>query len=130
MSLSKEQILSSKDITTEAVDVPVWGGEVKVKLMTGLERDAFEQSITETKGGLVKQNLANIRAKLVVRTVVDDNGDRVFDDKDAAELGKKSSTAIITVFDVSAKLNGLSGEDVEELAKNSDPGQDDCSTSA
>ena len=35
--LSKEQILKSDDLKSEIVAVPEWGGDVKVRVMTGTE---------------------------------------------------------------------------------------------
>ena len=74
-------------------------------------RDAFEAA----GEGL---GIANIRARLACATVVDKDGRRMFEDSDADQLGAKSSKAVGRVFDVAAPLNGLSAQDVEELAGN------------
>lgn len=116
--LTRDAILQAQDLSSEQVPVPEWGGEVLVRGLTGTERDAFEQSIAEQKGKSVKMNLQNVRAKLVALTVVDGEGHRIFDDKDAGVLGKKSAVALNRVFEVAQKLSGLSPEDVDELAKN------------
>lgn len=114
--LTKEQILKANDLKTEKVSVPEWNGEVYVRTMTGTERDAFDQSLVESKD---KTNLANIRARLCALTVVDEKGGRLFDDKDIVDLGKKSSAALDRVFAVAQKLNGIGANNIEELAKNS-----------
>ena len=59
-----------------------------------------------------------VRVDHVGICVVDDAGERLFTDKDAAELGKKSAAALDRVFAVAQRLNGLSPSDVEELTKN------------
>lgn len=118
MSLTKDQILQSDDLPREEVQVPEWGGSVFVRTMTGIERDSFEQSIVDTNGKSKGTNLKNIRAKLCAYTVVDDNGERLFTNEEAGQLGTKSSKALDRIFPVSQKLNGMSNEDVEELAKN------------
>jgi len=128
--LTKEQILNSNDLVTEEVDVPEWGGTVFVKSMTGTERDLFEQSIIETKGKSTKTNLANIRAKLCVMTLVDDKGSRLFTDLEFGVLGKKSAKALDRVFTVASELNGLSPTDVEDLVKNSGAVQIESSISS
>ena len=38
--LSKSAILCANDLQTEDVDVPEWGGTVRVRSFTGRERDA------------------------------------------------------------------------------------------
>lgn len=115
--LKREQILSADDLKRESVSVPEWGGEVLVRTMTGAERDAFEAAIG---GGKARQvNTANIRARLVALTVVDEAGARLFADGDMEALGRKSAAALDRCFSVAMRLNGLSAKDVEELEKNS-----------
>jgi len=126
--LTKDAILQAQDLPTESVHVPEWSGDVLVRALTGAERDAFEQSIVEQKGKSTKMNLQNMRAKLVALTVVDEGGNRLFTDADAKLLGKKSALALNRVFEVAQKLSGLTPEDVEELAKNSEGDQSGDST--
>jgi len=116
--LTRDAILKAQDLPTEEVEVPEWGGVVRVRGLTGAERDAFEQSIVEQRGKNTRMNLRNIRAKLVALTVVDEEGNRVFSDEDAEALGKKSAAALDRVFAVAQRLSGLRPEDVEELAGN------------
>ena len=123
--LNKDQILQAKDLPTETVEVPEWGGSVIVKTMTGTERDAYESSIVKGK----KVDMTNIRAKLCAICIVDDNGERLFTDRDVVALSKKSAKALDRIFDVAQKLNGLGKADVEELEKNSGQIQTDSSTS-
>ena len=116
--LTRDAILKAHDLPTEDVEVPEWGGVVRVRGLTGAERDAFEQSIVEQRGKNTRMNLRNIRAKLVALTVVDEEGNRVFSDEDAEALGKKSAAALDRVFAAAQRLSGLRPEDVEELAGN------------
>jgi hypothetical protein len=109
--LSKDAILKAEDLDTEDVEVPEWGGSVRVRGMTAAERDKFEQIMSG-------ENVANIRANLVARTVVDENGERLFTDADIGELGKKSAQALDRVFDASSRLSGLRSQDIDELEKN------------
>lgn len=116
--LTRDAILQAQDLPTEDVEVPEWGGTVRVRALTGAERDAFEQSVVEMRGKSTRMNLKNIRAKLVALTVVDEDGKRVFSDEDAELLGRKSAAALNRVFEVAQRLSGLRPEDVEELAGN------------
>jgi len=115
-SLKREDILAVKDIQIELVPVPEWGGEVYIKGMSGLERDAFEASVIEQKGNKQKVNMANVRAKLAAQTLCDEEGNRLFNDADIKELGKKSASALQRVFEVAQRLSGIGDADVEELA--------------
>jgi hypothetical protein len=114
--LNKQDILDIKDIEIEKVEVPEWGGFVFVKGMTGMERDTFESSIVQQRGKDARVNMVNIRAKLAAQTICDEEGVRLFNDKDIHALGKKSANALQRVFDVAQKLSGITGDDVEELA--------------
>ncbi len=116
--LSRDAILSSNDLTFEEVDVPEWGGMVRVRTLTGEERDALESSMVERHGRKVDVNLSNLRARLVSLSCVDANGDRLFSDLDIEALGQKSAAALERVFAVARKLSGLSEQDVDELTKN------------
>ncbi len=113
--LNKKDILDHVDLASEVIDVPEWGGQVKVITMSGFARDRFEASITGKNGG---SNFDNIRAKLAAATIADDAGNLLFDEADIAKLGRKSCAALDRVFAASQKLNRLSQQDVEDLAKN------------
>jgi hypothetical protein len=127
--LTAEQILAADDIRPETVEVPEWGGSVLVWPLTGAERDELELTTIEGKGRNAQVNLRNFRAKLVVRTVRDADGRRIFTDDQAAALGSKSAAALERIADVARRLSGLSEADVEELTGNSAPGQSDASRS-
>lgn len=115
--LSKDAILGAEDLITEDVEVPEWGGTVRVRMMTGAERDAFEESLSRTKGKSVKTNLANLRARLVAKTVVNEQGKRLFTDAEAGVLGQKSAAALDRVFEAARRLNGMTEQDVEDLTE-------------
>lgn len=113
--LNKESILAADDLPKQEVDVPEWGGTVFVRTMTGAERDEFEASLF---GDDDKRTFSNMRARLASLTMVDEDGSRLFNSDETAELGKKSSAALDRVFSAAKDLNKMSGEDVEELVKN------------
>lgn len=127
--LSRDAILAADDLPTRDVEVPEWGGTVRVKTLTGEERDAFEAAIVRRNGRNVTQNLANIRARLVANTLVDEQGRRLFKFSDIEALGRKSALALDRVFTAASELSGLNPEDIDELAKNSASDQSDDSTS-
>jgi hypothetical protein len=118
MLLSREQIIEAADRKTEDVDVPEWGGTVRVRALSGTERDAYEAGIVQLRGDGTKiVNLKNLRGRLVSLSCVDENGARIFTDEDAIALGDKSAAALERVFDAARRLSGLSEDDVEELAE-------------
>ena len=118
MSELRDTILAADDLPREKVEVAEWDVTVWVRTMTAAERDHFEASVQSRNGSELAVNLENIRAKLVGSTVVDEAGVRVFSDADTVVLGAKSAAAMDTLFAVARRLNGLTGEDVEELVGN------------
>jgi hypothetical protein len=130
MLLSREQILGADDRRTEDVAVPEWGGTVRVRALSGAERDAYEASIVTVRpDGSSRVSLKNLRGRLVSLSVVDEEGNRVFSEEDAVALGEKSASALERVFDVARRLSGLSEDDVAELAEGFEPAPSDGSTS-
>jgi len=128
--LSKTAILAANDLKSEDIEVPEWGGAVRVRSFTGRERDAFEASMVRGEGRDRKVDLTNMRARLVGLTVIDETGQRIFTDDEVDLLGAKSGAALDRIFAIAQKLNGLSGADVDELSKNSSGVPSAVSTSA
>jgi len=115
--LNKDQILAAEDLPFKDVEVPEWGGTVRIRTMTGGERDAFEASIYETVGDKVQFNRQDFRAKLLSKVIVDGNGIRLFSDKEIAQLSAKSAKAINRLFDVAQEINGISKAEQDALEK-------------
>lgn len=113
--LKREEILAKVDLKKETVTVAEWGGSVFVSEMSGTQRDAWEQSIRQKDAS---GNIASPRAKLVVFTVVDENGDRIFTEEDVPSIGKLAARSLEKVCTVAMRLNGLGAGDVEEAKKN------------
>jgi hypothetical protein len=119
MAVTKETILATKP-PQEPVD---WlnGEQVFVAAMTGKGRDAFErenvllgETFDDDHG-----HLSNFRARLLVRCLVSETGERLFTDEDAGALGEVWCEPLDRAFDVATKLNGYSKKDIEALEKNS-----------
>jgi hypothetical protein len=127
--LSRDEIRVVQDAVFEEVEVPEWGGTVRVKALSGAERDAFESSLTEQKGKKIRMKMQNVRARMARLTCVDENGKPVFQPSDEHWLGEKSAAALDRVFDVAMKLAGMRDEDIDELTENFTEGQSDDSIS-
>ncbi len=111
--LSREDVLGVDDIKIVKVDMPEWlAGYVYVKGMNGLEREEFEEFYRDDTNGPI-----NIRAKLAAMTICDEDGTLLFSMEDAEELGKKSASALVRIFDVSRGLNGLGDQENEKASE-------------
>lgn len=108
--MGKDAILGVKDLKRETVAVPEWGGEVIIQEITAYDRDALFREINE--GSTV-----NIAARVLVRCLVDQNGERLFLDEEAGRLGQRSTAVLNRLFEVAQRLNAING-DPEEAVKN------------
>lgn len=128
--LGKDQILSADDTQYEDVSVPEWGGEVRIRGLSGTEVDKYEASLMRMRHGKPDVALQNATARLIAWCAIDENGSRLFvHDDEVRELGKKSGVALQRCFDAAAKLSGLREGDVEAMVENFDGPQSGSSTS-
>lgn len=118
--LTRDEIAGARDLGLERVHVPEWGGDVFVRGMTGAERDVFLSGVIDGQGRVV---LANLTAKLITATLVDESGERLFTEAEVELLAGKSAAALHRLFTVASRLSGISREDVEGLEKNFGPGR-------
>jgi hypothetical protein len=118
-TLTRDEILGADDLKSETVEVPEWGGTVIVRELTGAERDTWEASVVKTNGAAVSIDSHNMRAKLVALCIIDDEGKRLFTEKDVVKLGNKAAAALDRVTDVARKLSRIGEEELEDLGKDS-----------
>jgi hypothetical protein len=149
--LSRESILESEKIVkAEKVFTPEWAEPgmpieeafVWVRALSAAERDAWEASLIERKKadrrrGLkaeTKLNLDNVRAKLAAATTVDAevDGNPLFLEQDIEALGALPGGAapLDRIYATAQRLSGISDNDIEDLAKNSETTPSAASRSA
>jgi len=121
--LSKTQILDADDEQIEIVEVPEWGGKLRVKGLDGVQGDRYTKSMVKGKGKKASVNLENMTAKLCALCIVDEKGKRLFNNMEIAELSGKSAAALKRVFKVASRLSGLDEEEQEDILKNSESNQ-------
>lgn len=123
--LTREQILAADDLPSEIVEVPEWGGSVRVRTLTGRERDTMGAALMGSSG---KPNFAEFDRRLVAASMVDENGNPLFGQDEIEALGRKSSLALQRVAAVAQRLNGITEAKIEAAAGNSVSGQSDGSS--
>lgn len=134
--LGRDAILRPATLKTEEVRVPEWADPdtgadvVLVRELNGRERDEWEASLATQRGGKMIPDVRNVRAKLVARSVVGEDGQPVFAPEDVDRLGELSGAALDRVFEVASRLSGLSQQDLDDLGKLSPDGPSGGSTSS
>ncbi len=109
----------ARQLPREEVPVPEWGGSVLVRKLQAAERDEFEQWVANCRkaGGVAP----NVRARLVARALIDEEGQPLFGEADVALLGEKDADVLDRLFDVVQRISGMGLKAVEEAEKNSLP---------
>lgn len=128
--LSADQILGVEDRTYEVVPVPEWGGEVRLRSLTGAEMDEFENSTERVVGNKVIRDVKNARAKLIAMSAVDENGQPLFTKAHVIKLGSKNSGALQRLFEVVQRLSAVGDDQVKEMEETFEPAPNGASTSA
>ena len=116
--LGRDDILDADDRQFDEVDCPEWGGKVRIRGLSGTQRDAYEAGLMQSNGSDRKLNLANARAKMCVLAIVDASGRPIFTADDVRALGRKSALPIERIFDAARRLSGMTQEDVDKLTEN------------
>lgn len=112
MILNKDQIFAAQDLQVSYIDIPEWGGQIKVKEMSAADRIEFEkQQSSDLKP-------SEMIVRLVLMTCVDDNNQRIFSNDDLQALEQKSPSILLKIFNESMKINILNSEKIEEKAEN------------
>lgn len=105
--LTKEAILAAEDRKFVDVEVPEWGGTVRIGTMTAAARDRFELTLIKHRRS---EGDTSIRAALVAACAVDEKGDPLFTASDLERLAAKSAAALGRLFDAASDLNVLTSE--------------------
>ena len=117
MVLTKEMIVEAHDLKEERVVVPEWGGEVRLRELTGAAREEYGYLISSQKVG-EEVDPRGIVCHLLALSIVDEAGELVFGLEDKDLLQEKSATVLNRLFDAALKLSGLDTDSVEEARKN------------
>lgn len=114
--LTREEIEGKQDLKIVTVSVPEWGGDVLVKeLPSGVAEKFWAAMQAEREED---KPPAHFRERLIVQSVVDADGNRLFTDDDVEMLAGKCNAAINTIYEMAVGLSGISDAEVEETAKN------------
>lgn len=133
--LTRDAVLAAKDFTTKDVDVPEWGGMLRVRGLSGRERSALEKMFGLGKEtGNVTRPVAfnprdpanageptwlNWRMWLIAVATVDENMGAVFTPTDIEALGRRSAAPLDRLANAVMELSGLSEKERREMEGNS-----------
>lgn len=129
--LSKEQLLGRSVMKTVKVDLD--RDFVMVRELSGVEREKYLDMMSESGYVTLPKGL---QQELACWCVVDENGERVFNDDDVERIGQMSGSSLQKISLAILRVSGLTDDGVGELEKNSEgdlsavPGSDSPKLSA
>jgi hypothetical protein len=122
--MNREEFLAANDRVIEPVEVLVGGKKVTmyVRSLTGAERDRWEASnvLKDKKTGTFDVKMENLRARLIEIAACHEDGSPYFQPGDVARIGQKNARTVAALYDASARISGISKEDLEDIVKNSE----------
>lgn len=120
MALDREGIRNKfAKVLVKEVKVPEWNASVFVRQIRSGERDLFEGKNLDLKG---LQRYEDLRARFLVLTLSDEQGNRLFQDDEVAGLSQLSGAVADLIWSEAWSFNRMGKEDLEALEKNSEGG--------
>ncbi len=101
-TLSAQEILDADDAEYAYVDVPLWGGKVRLRTLTADEAMDFARLSSNTDG-----LQGEMMVYLVSKTAVDEQGAQLFTKEQAKLLTKKNFRIFTELQEAALELNKL-----------------------
>jgi hypothetical protein len=108
--LNRDAILAANDVATTDVEVPEWGGSIRVRSMTVAEQNEFAKRVSA-------DDKSSVGAWLMSKLAIDDHGSSIFKPEDIAELEKKNAKAVGVVVDAILRVNKIGEKEVDAAEK-------------
>lgn len=106
--------VAAKPRSIREIVVPELEGTVRVRAMTGLERERLEQALIGVKA-------TDARARFAASTVCDHDGKLLFSEMDIPTLNALPWTALNAIKEASEEQSATRPEDIDALEKKSTP---------
>lgn len=113
--LNRDSFLAADDLKSEVVPVPEMGDSIRIRMMTGAQRDSYAASLRKADGTF---DGTGYRAKLLARCLVDESGALMFTEGEVELINSKSPAVIDRLFEVADRLSGTSPDAIKEAEKN------------
>lgn len=126
-ALNKEDIVKAKDSELTEVEVPEWGGSVYIGNMDLGDLIDFYDNIDTTAAK--KTNTVENVLDILLKILKDENGVRLFQNKEREALGNKSSEVLLRIFNTCVKVLPMLNRSKEDTKKNLNETQQNFSPS-
>lgn len=140
--LTAAEILGADDLKTTDIACPEWGGVVRLRAMSALDRVRILGKRTEVIAAALKSKDADpsvaisldkmfdMQVEMIAACAISESGDKLFSEDEVAKLGGKNPEVLDRLGNAAAEISGLSVKAVEAAAKKSRPASSKGSSSA
>lgn len=118
-ALSKERLLSADSYRREKVDLPELGGFVYVGAVSAADWMDCQDAALKDKDEGGRGSTAPWVGRMLVKSIVDEDGNRLFGDEDAEELMRRPLAVINRLYKAADAVNDFAGRGVKDAEKNS-----------
>lgn len=119
----RKRLMGANDTKVQPIEVPEWGGTYYVRVLSGKDRESFEEALS------AEQRMKNFRLRFLVLALCDQDGTRVLTDSDTDLLGERNSVVLNRVFEQAWSINAFTKEAVDALGEGSSAAQSGGSSS-
>lgn len=97
--LTAESILAAEDFVYDIVECPEWGGEVRIRSLSGAQRATLKKAL--------EAGQENIDETLCVMAIVDADGNRIFTQQQINALSKKNTAVVSRIAIRVTEISGM-----------------------
>lgn len=109
----RKRLMGANDTKVQPIEVPEWGGTYYVRVLSGKDRESFEEALS------AEQRMKNFRIRFLLLALCDEDGKRVLGDGDTDVLGDRNSVTLNRVFEQAWTINAFTKEAVDALGEDS-----------
>lgn len=108
----------STDLVLDTFYVKELGKSVRLRYLTAAEVDKYRQSLIVGRGNNIQINQRGARAKLAIMALANEDGTRMFSDRDINDVMKWHSIILERISDRIKAKNGITDEDMGDDSGN------------
>lgn len=109
--LNADSILAASDLKIQDINVPEWGGVVRIREFNLAMREQFSAYCQEHQG-------RGVLAYVVALSLIDESGNPLFSIEDISKIEQKNPSIIDKICAAAMTLNGLAFQAEEDAEKN------------
>lgn len=106
--LTRSEILERRSFRTETVEVPEWGGAVRLREMSGADRQAIQAAVLRAQKGPSASE--DVHAHVVACAAVNENGEKIFSPSDVPALSRQPAGLLKRLAEKALEISGLAGD--------------------